>query len=98
MSIKKSMIFVVVCLCIFAAVGCEKESLGNTEHRPLFNAESTYFEKFDSKIEGNKCLANCQVKCNDLQKNTSNGVFQPKHFLGRIFNLLITADMSSSVN
>lgn len=58
MSIKKSMIFVVVCLCIFAAVGCEKESLGNTENRPLFNAESTYFEKFDSKIEGNKCFVN----------------------------------------
>ena len=30
--------------------------------------------------------ANCQAKCNTFEKQTSYGVLQPRHFLGRRFN------------
>ena len=40
----------------------------------------------------------CQVNCNDFFQNTSNGVSQPKHFLGIKLILIITSSTTLFVN
>ncbi len=48
--------------------------------------------------EKNILIPHCQVNCNDFFQNTSNGVSQPKHFLGIKLILIITSSTTLFVN
>ncbi len=69
-----------------------KDDIMEKTRTDLSRIKSSVEETLDNYVP------HCQVNCNDFFQNTSNGVSQPKHFLGIKLILIITSSTTLFVN